>query len=301
MTLRQSIRRIVGDALYAKLQIRRRNYANQRFAAVQTDKEIRIGNFVLTAPSNHILFRYLPSQPYRDLAVGIIARELAHKYPGQPLVDIGANIGDTMAIMATHSPSPIILVEPSEFYGRFLRENASRIPNSTSIHQVMVSGKQREQGVLMHAGGTARFETVAEGPSIECKKLAEIVDGQSCMIKIDADGFDLPILAGSFEYLAERLPCLFYENEVLDTDTLAAADQVVSGLAAVGYRYFAIFEDTGLHMFSTTDVGVVRNLNRYLYKVRTAPVEREFYCDVFCVSPRDQDVFFAVTEYFGQS
>jgi hypothetical protein len=142
MHLRQAIRRVVGDALYTKLQIHRRNYTNRRFAANQSDREIRIGNFLLTTPGNHILFRLRSAQPFRDQAVGIIAGELAHRYPGKSLVDIGANIGDTAAMMATHSPSPIILVEPSEFYGRFLRENASRIPNTTSIHQVIVSGKQ---------------------------------------------------------------------------------------------------------------------------------------------------------------
>jgi FkbM family methyltransferase len=91
------------------------------------------------------------------------------------LVDVGANIGDTAAIMATYSPSPIVLVEASEFYCRFLRNNVARIPNRTSIHQTLVSGRPREEGTLKHVGGTARFDTIAGSESwIDCKRLSDV-------------------------------------------------------------------------------------------------------------------------------
>lgn len=153
MTLRQAIRRAMGEATYARLQMFRRRRANRLFAAKQTTIQLRVGDYVLSAPSNHILARLQPRQPYRDLAIGLVARELARKYPGETLVDVGANIGDTAAIMATYSPSPKILVEPSDFYQGFLRENAARIPNIVQIHQVLVSGREQEQGTLVHWGG----------------------------------------------------------------------------------------------------------------------------------------------------
>ena len=158
MTLHELVRRCVGEESYAKLQMYHRVRINRMFASKQTVVQLRVGDFTLNAPSNHILNRLLSIQPYRDLAIGIVARELARKYPGETLVDIGANIGDTAAIMATYSPSPKILVEPSTFFMGFLRENASRIPNVVQIHQTLVSGNHGERGILVHGGGTARFE-----------------------------------------------------------------------------------------------------------------------------------------------
>ena len=278
----------------------RREYANRRFTSQQSATDIRIGKFVLSAPSNHILFRLQPVQPHRDLAVGILAGELQRKYPGQPLVDVGANIGDTAAIMATYSESPLVLIEPSEFYGRFLRNNVERLPNRTTIHPVMISANTREQGVLMHTGGTARFEAVSGGENwIDCKRLADLTDERPCLIKIDTDGFDLPILEGSLDYLEQAKPCLFYENEVSDEKSREAANRAISSLRKIGYHYFAVFDDSGLHLVSTTEPDILYGLNEYLHKVRTAPAERDLYnYDVLCATQMDADVFAGVTEYY---
>lgn len=136
---------------------------------------------------------------------------------------------------------------------------------------------------------------------MDCKRLAEIADGQTRLIKIDTDGFDLPILAASLEFLAQRRPCLYYENSVGDAGTLAVAHRLVGDLVGIGYRYFAVFDDRGLHLVSTTDLGVLRCLNRYLHKTLTGPEERGLYnYDVLCLPAEDEDVFAAVTEYYRQ-
>ena len=82
MTLRQAIRRAMGEATYARLQMFRRRRANRLFAAKQTTIQLRVGDYVLSAPSNHILRGQQPRQPYRDLAIGLVAREASRKYRG---------------------------------------------------------------------------------------------------------------------------------------------------------------------------------------------------------------------------
>lgn len=39
---------------------------------------------MLNAPSNRLLLRLQSLQPCHDLAIGLVARELARKYPGKP-------------------------------------------------------------------------------------------------------------------------------------------------------------------------------------------------------------------------
>src|SRR5262249_30011952 len=189
-----------------------------------------------------------------------------------------------------------------EFFYSFLQENAQLIPNIVKIHRVLVSGRKREEGMLVHGGGTARFETIAgAGVWGECKRLEEIADEKTRLIKIDTDGFDLPILASSLEFLALRRPCLFFENCVKDAETITMADQLVEDLAAIGYQHFAVFDDPGLHLVSTTDLDVLHSLNRYLYKVITGKQERNLYnYDVLCLPVEDQDVFDAVMGYYRE-
>jgi FkbM family methyltransferase len=214
-------------------------------------------------------------------------------------VDIGANIGDTAAVMASYAPNPKILVEPSDFYCNFLRRNAARIPNVAQIHQVLISSREREMGMLVHGGGTARFETGAGTNTWECKQLANIADESTRFIKIDTDGFDVPILAASLDFLTQRQPCLFYENAVPTPEALVASNRLLGDLAEVGYRYFAVFDDAGLHLVSTSDLSLLRDLNRYLFKSLTGPRPRDLYnWDVLCLPAADEDVFVAVTDYY---
>jgi len=302
LRLRNILRQAVGERTYAKLQVYRRDRANRQFARGQTAIELQVGNFLLRAPSAHVLAQVQATQPFRDLAIGLVAREIARKYPGETLLDIGANIGDTAALIATYSSSPIIAVEPSDFFHPFLVKNAARIPSIVQVHKAMVSGQAREQGVLIPRGGTAQFERLARSNQyVDCKSLEQVADGCTRFIKIDTDGFDVPILASSMTFLAKRLPCLYYEVEGLtDAHALESADRVIEELSNIGYQFFVVFDDIGLHLVSTTDIGVVRNLNRYLLKVLSAAEERALYnYDVLCLPASDEDIFKAVTAFYA--
>jgi len=299
MSLRKALRSVVGDSRYARLAVYRRQRADRRYTQTQTKRELRVGKFELAAPSNHILFRLQETQPYRDLVIGILAGELAKKYPGETLVDIGANIGDTAALMATYSGSPLILVEASDFYCGFLRENAARFPNTTTIVQTFISANNREEGILRHAGGTARFEKVeGSGAFVNCRRLADVA-GDARLIKIDTDGFDMAILSASLDYLAQQRPCLVYENEVRDEDTLTAANQLLQNLYQGGYRSFALFDDSGLHIASTTDLQILYDLNAYLFAVSSWGTERGLNgYDVLAAPAGDEDVLAGVTAQY---
>jgi hypothetical protein len=51
----------------------------------------------------------LKLQPYRDLCIGISAKYISVKYPNKAIIDIGANIGDTAAIIATYAQNNVYL------------------------------------------------------------------------------------------------------------------------------------------------------------------------------------------------
>ena len=85
----------------------------------------------------------------------------------------------------------------------------------------------------------------------------------------------------------------------MNPETLEAADRLVGDLASIGYRHFAVFNNTGLNLVFTTDLEVLRSLNRYLYKVRTGTEEPGLNnYDMLCLSEADDDVFVGVIEYY---
>lgn len=154
--------------------------------------------------------------------------------------------------------------------------------------------------MLVYGGGTARFERLAvDGSQIDCKLLTDIVDERTRFIKVDTDGFDVPILASSLSFLAERRPCLHFENSVPDLETLNASNKLLEDLRDIGYLYFAVFDDAGLHLVSTTDLETLKSLNHYLFKVLTGPQKRSlFNWDILCLSALDEEIFTVIRDFY---
>jgi hypothetical protein len=85
-----------------------------------------------------------------------------------------------------------------------------------------------------------------------------------------------------------------------DEGRLQAADSLIGELSRIGYRYFIVLDDIGLHLASTTDTAVVCGLNRYLSKTLSAAEERALYnYDLLCLPAADEDIFNAVTAFYS--
>ena len=87
--------------VYEFLRQKKRHYKERKFFS-QSLTQIKCGAYQLQI-QNHLLLSLHKFQPYRDLCVGVVAKYIAAKYPGGTIVDIGANVGDTAALIATYS------------------------------------------------------------------------------------------------------------------------------------------------------------------------------------------------------
>jgi FkbM family methyltransferase len=301
-SLRHQLRELLGPRAYAWLQARRRGLANRLFRWRQGTARIVIGPYELSAPSGHILRRLQREQPYRDQGLGVVARALGARYPGQQMLDIGANIGDTAAILAAATDNPLVLVEPSDYYRAFLVANARQWPTVRRIEAVLVSDQPVAEGILVHQGGTARFEPLpGAGQRFAAKRLDELADDQTCLIKLDTDGHDAAILLASLPYLARRRPALLCEVSIESAAELAAADHLVDALAAAGYAWFVLWDDAGLHLLSTGDPAGLHDLHRYLYKLTGGRAERGIYnYDLLALADADRDAYDAVRRHYRE-
>ena len=264
-------------------------------------KTLKIGNFTLEVPESHILLQLANRQPYRDLCIGISAKYLSEKYHNQVIVDVGANIGDTAAMIASYCQNKMILIEVSDYFLQILRKNILKIPNETIIQSVFISDGSSTQGLLYHWGGTAFFqEDTDEGIKVNTAKIADIVEEETCFIKVDTDGFDFKILLSSIDWLSDNKPGIIFENQIRNQQDLELANHVSRQLNKVGYKYFTVWDDPGYHMLSTSSLEYLLDLNRYLFKVWEIKESHRsiFNFDVLCLHERDLDIHDKVHEYY---
>ncbi len=260
-----------------------------------------VGSITIKAPHRHPVIRFAINQPYRDLPVGFAAEAVARKYPGASFLDIGANIGDTAAMMASYAPNPLILVEASTIYQNILRQNAAMLPNVRRVEFVFVSSDATPpSGRLRHWGGTATFEASDEQAIGSAKRLADVADVDTKFIKIDTDGFDFAILRSSVDWLTLAQPLVLFESDVPTHDLHRQGLETLNALVAIGYRWFVVWDDRGYHMTTTDDIGVLRDLHTWLHTRRQAASSLQGVSnfDILCAVGSDRDVVDAVTNAY---
>ena len=196
----------------------------------------RVGGVKLELPLSHELPFFQHDHPRYDRQLGAIAAEL-----GGPVVDIGANVGDTAAAIRAESNVPILSVEGERRFFELLERNA-RVIGGVEVEHAFVEGPAR--GRIERGSGTAK---VVEGDDeLRSKPLAQILDehpafAKPALLKLDTDGMDVTILLANLSLLAELRPVLFFEY-----DPHLGADPVVfERLSEVGYATAEWYENTG--------------------------------------------------------
>jgi FkbM family methyltransferase len=228
----------------------------------------RVGGVDLELPLSHELPFYRHDHPLYDARIGALAREL-----GGPVVDVGANVGDTAAFVRAESDVPILCVEGDERFFSLLERNAVRL-DDIELERAFVEGPER--GRVERRAGTAKI--VAGRDDLPAKPLAAILSehprfARPALLKLDTDGMDVPILLANLELLDRLRPVLFFEYD----PHLGATPEVFARLHDVGYRTAEWLENTG------EPAGTVE-LPRHLHDRFAGPGGGR-YADV-CVRPR---------------
>ena len=297
-TFKQAIKSIIPSSLRRWTTGDTPRDQQKRFFAQKT-AILHCGNFDLLSPESHLLFELQKIGPYRDLCIGISAKVICDKYPDASIVDVGANIGDTAAILASHVANKLILVEGSDYYYDFLDKNLHLFPNEIVPIKAMVSDGSEIQGELRHWGGTAYFRHLGqEELSTPTLPLAEIADGKTRFIKIDTDGFECSILNAALPWLEGQKPAILFENQLRDDNDLKQFNDLYDELANIGYRYFVAWDDPGFHILSTDSVEAVKDLNRYQTKIHSNNLPRINNYDIICIHEIDQDIYAELTRWW---
>lgn len=253
----------------------------------------KIGNFLLFLPFSHNLPLYLKSFPDYSSNIGRIAKLIKEKYNDLSIIDIGANIGDSIAIIRTRVECPILCIEGNKHFFDILEKNSAFFSN-VYIENTYVGNKAGQLKVkIQEDGGTAHLCEDKTG-IIYTKTLPDILKPhpgflKSKMIKIDTDGFDCIILRGSLDFLAMAKPVIFFEYHPYflskqNDDGLS----IFAALGSIGYKTAIVYDNLGDYMMSIelTNSSLIEDIHNYF-----SGRGESRYCDICVFHVEDNDLF----------
>lgn len=234
--------------------------------------KFQVAGKTLHMPFSHDLPISSTYYPCYNTNLTRIARYVKGKYPDLTVIDIGANIGDTVAYIRQDTDAPVLCLEGNTTFFPFLKKNIEGTKN-VDAELVFVGSNNTEFKASLHTErGTSRINPGAEAEdSVSTKTLSDIMQthpqyAAAKLIKIDTDGFDLPILRGSLEFLRAHRPVLFFEYDPayflpLGDDGLS----IFPELKAIGYETVLVYDNNGDFLVCTPlDASeVLEDIHRY--------------------------------------
>lgn len=185
----------------------------------------------------------------------------AHRALGRPvtLVDVGANIGDTILLVEQRCPGALgafACVEGDPEFFAYLRSNLGYRPGG-HFFQALLSDRAETVGALVRtdAGtGSAHGQERVAALTLDAL-LCPLPFAPVDLLKIDVDGYDGKVLLGARGLLQEHRPAVLFEWHPLHCRRVGARwEEHFEALAACGYTTLVWFDKYGAWShFSTPD------------------------------------------------
>jgi FkbM family methyltransferase len=235
-----------------------------------------------------------------DTALGEIAKIVRTKYPDLRAIDIGANVGDSAALIRNAGEIPVLCIEGDPVLLPVLDENALVIGPGITIERSFVGldGQAVDPSLIDDLGRNASLVAARkdEGP-IKLRSLKSILQDhptfcKAKLLKTDTEGCDFDILRQSIEFVANANPVIFFEYDphFRPGEPRAGLD-TIKALAGVGYSDFIYYDNFGnfLVHVKAAQFNTLTDLHNYLVSNRSFGVA-VYYFDVCAFHQHDADL-----------
>ena len=242
-------------------------------------------------PLSHNLPLYFSSFPLYDRLPERIGKYIGQKRGPLTCVDVGANIGDTIAAFRQNNDDHFLAIEPNPHFAKYLRHNWK---DDATVHVLQViCSSDNESGMfkISESGGTASIVAVEEGNEIESKSLDHITErlgpfAEPHIIKIDTDGYDFEVISGACGVLERTMPALLFEcASFSNRNYLADCLRSLQLLNGCGYNHFLVYDNFG-NLFGGYQFADLQAFKNLLFYQMTAG---SCYFDILVM--RDEDLF----------
>lgn len=250
----------VNRALLGATGRRRRvlQWLRARIIKTQGDPpcEMLVHGCALSMPLSHCIPDLLANCAQYDRLLGRLAGFVRERRSRLVAIDVGANVGDTVAALMGGAADRVLAIEPSGEFRRYLTANWGTNAQVTIVAAACGARDADLRMSILHRDGTAVFAEAALGERVRMSTLDALVRehpafAQPDVVKIDTDGFDFAVIDGARDVLARAQPAVFFECDHFDApDYGARCRAALQHLRECGYAHFAAYDNYGYLMGS---------------------------------------------------
>lgn len=234
--------------------------------------EVNIKGNPLLMPLSHRFPNFISEWPLYDSVLPRLCQFIFSELGYLRLIDVGANIGETIGLVSEKVKGDYLCIEPSTKYFSLLKKNTHRNDNIVVDNHMIGELKEKTFGEIMNTGGTASFKH--QGNNIfEIISLDELVYQtyttfiNSNIIKIDTDGFDYKIIRGAKKILYENKPILFFELAPEELIKIGGENpySIFSLLHELSYEFFLVYDNHGFLIapFQVSEINAIKGIIDY--------------------------------------
>jgi FkbM family methyltransferase len=266
------------------------------FPFFKQEYNITVGKFNLLLPIQNPLIKTYQKQVDFGNELGRLITYVYSKYSDLIFLDIGANAGDTVAIVKSFKDVPIIAVEGDAFSFNYLKKNTEQFRNVT-IHNDYLGEKEGRLNVDLQKKGwnTTIIPDNNSNATIEITTLDQLLEDYEDsitkikMVKIDTEGFDTIIIRGAKNFISKIEPVIYFEY---NRENMSAINE--DGLSTLleldswGYKYILLYDDKGRYILSTDFIN--KDVIRQLHNYADGKYGRIYYYNICVFAESDSDL-----------
>jgi FkbM family methyltransferase len=170
------------------------------------------------------------------------------------VVDVGANVGDTLLQVAGIADARVLCVEADARYLPLLRQNSAGLAGVTCVQAICDEEERTSDTDLVHRSGTSRVTSGGRTNTASTERRHTTLDALMVaqhgmrvnVLKVDTDGYDYRVLRGARRALERDRPALLIE---LAPEYLTAAGDdpktLFPFLAGAGYGEALFYDNIG--------------------------------------------------------
>jgi FkbM family methyltransferase len=257
-------------------------------------KSIQFQDFKIELPSNHLLPHFQSTFLKYDKFLPHLVK---HFEDGGCVIDVGANVGDSLAAMVSvNSSLHYVCIEPDSHFFNYLKKNAELMKKAypelrIDLIQEFV-GKELSTVHLEGSGGTKHAVSDPTGPIISRELdaiLAEISNLEVVrLLKSDVDGFDYDVLNSARAIIKRHLPMIYFECQYDFQYQKESFAKCIVQLEASGYTFWTLFDNFGERLLQTQDSGIILQLLDYVWNQNIGNATRTiYYFDILVCQEKD--------------
>ena len=242
----------------------------------KVDQRIKIGSRIMILPPEHPLSMWTPLYKDYDNFLPKLVKEINSN---ESIIDIGANIGDTLfRFIETNSKPNYFSIEADQYFFKYLKKNKELLEGEIQDRVTLINelvGKNLKGNLTQKSNLGSKF--LVESPDgLETKSLDKIIVERNIqnikLIKVDVDGYDYNVLLSAMNEIKKNKPMLFFEYMSLNKPEYI---ELIKKLYEIDYSEWTIINNYGSVIFENKHYKDVLN---YI----NSEENREIIIDIYC-------------------